>query len=78
MVFGICLLIAIYLLYVLLIRGALFKMILGLFGWLGMYWYLKDSQGFREQVFVGNDTITWAMMAPTLLVVFVLLCTKEE
>lgn len=79
MVFGLVLLIVIYLLYVLLIQGALFKLILGAFGWLGMYWYLSGIPEFgNHRVFADNDMFTWAMGAPTILVLLVLLCTKEE
>lgn len=78
MVFGICLLIAIYLLYVLLIKGALWKIILGGFGWLGMYWYLKDIAEFQKLVFVSNDTFTWAMAVPTIVVLLAMAYTKEE
>jgi hypothetical protein len=78
MVLGICLLIVIYILYVLLIKGLLWKIILGAFGWFGMYWYLKDMDGWKELVFRGSDTWTWAMVAPTVLLLLAMAYTKEE
>ena len=75
---GVGILVFLYILYVLFIRGALFKLILGVFGWFGMYWFLSDIPAFQNNVFVDSGSFTWAMMAPTILVVLVLLCTKEE
>lgn len=77
MVFGICLLIAIYLLYVLLVKGALWKIILGAFGWAGMYWWLKSIPACNEHPF-NNDTFSWAVVVPTIIVLLAMMSTKEE
>lgn len=78
MVFGLSMMAVIYVLYVLLIKGALWKLILGAFGWFGMYWFLRDITEFKGQVFAGSESFTWAMMVPTIIVMLAMMCTKEE
>lgn len=77
MVFGFCMLVVLYLLYVLLIKGLLWKIILGAAGWFGIYWYLKGVPECQAYPF-NNDTFTWAAIIPTLIVLMAMEYTKEE
>lgn len=77
MLFGFCLLIVIYILYVLLIRGTLWKIILAIFGWFGMFWFLSSIKGFQERP-LDNNTFTWAMVIPTVIVLLCMITTKDE
>ena len=73
---AIILLVALYLAYVLLIKGLLWKIILGVFGWLGMYWYLSGIPSFHAHPF-NNDTFTWAAAIPTVVILLAMFYTKE-
>jgi hypothetical protein len=77
MSFGICMLIGLYLLYVLLVKGALWKLILAGFGWAGMYSYLNSIPVMHSHPF-HNDTFSWAVIIPTLIVMLAAAYTKEE
>ncbi len=79
MVFGICLLVAIYILYVLLVKGVLWKLILGGFGWVGMYWFLQQFPACQVcPLNISGITFSWASIVPTILVVLVLAHTDAE
>ena len=73
---AIILIVIIYFLYVLLVKGLLWKIILGIFGWLGMYWYLNTFEAFHEFPF-NNDTISWAVAIPTIIVLLAMAYTKS-
>jgi hypothetical protein len=77
MILSIIGLIIIYILYALLVKGLLYKIILGVFGWIGMYWYLSDIEDFQTYPF-NNDTITWAALVPTVILLMAMAHTKEE
>ena len=78
MVFGLCALFAVYLLWVLLIKGALWKMALGFFGWLGMYWFLGSYHDMQScPLTVSGYTFSWAAIVPTVVVLLALAHTKE-
>ena len=73
---AIALLITLYIIYVLLVKGLLWKIILGTFGWLGMYWYLQSIQTFHAHPF-NNDTFSWAVVIPSVIVLLAMSYTKE-
>ncbi len=78
MVFGICLLVAIYLLWVLLIKGALWKLTLGIFGWFEMYRFLGTVPAFRIcPINISGNTFSWAFIVPTVVVLLALAHTRE-
>jgi hypothetical protein len=78
MVFGVCLLIAIYLLWVLLIKGALWKLTLGVFGWLGMYWFLSSVPMLHHcPLTFSGQSFSWASIIPTVVVLLALAHTRE-
>lgn len=77
MEFGIAMLVVIYLLWVLLVKGALWKLILGAFGWFGIYiflcqWHLDQESPFKD------NYMSWAAIVPTIIVLLALVTTKDE
>jgi hypothetical protein len=79
MILAICSLIAIYVLYVLLIKGLLWKIILAIFGWLGLYWCLSGVDGLSTSgITVSNYVISWAVVLPSVLVMLAMMYTKED
>lgn len=79
MVFGICLLVALYLLWVLLVKGALWKLILGIFGWLGMYWFLHAYPILQHYpINIYGNTFSWAAIIPSVVVLLAMMHTKED
>lgn len=77
MFFGLIMLLVLYILYLLLVKGALWKLILAFFGWIGLYIFLAQFPGCREYP-LHNDAITWAALIPTVVVLLAMLSTKEE
>ena len=77
--FGIILLFVLYVLYKLFIDGWLFKIILFVAGWAGLYiGMLKyiDGSGKTAIIIGENTTVSWAVLVPTIICVLALLCTK--
>ena len=69
MAFWLVVLLAIYLLYVLLVQGALWKIILAVFGWCGMVAFM---------VSLHNPGLThWAAVIATVIVIMAASATKE-
>ena len=72
-------LIILYILYVLLVKGLLWKIIFVVFGWTGMYFWLKTIPIFQGcPVNISNYTFSYAFIVPTILVMLVLMNTREE
>lgn len=80
MVLGIILLISIFILWKLFVEGWLFKIILAVFGWVGMYWYLSSYiEGATKTAITASSTeISWAALIPTIVIIFAMFTTKEE
>lgn len=80
MEFGIVLLILIYGTYVLLIKGILWKIIVAIFGWFGMFIfleaYLPDSKAVCL-TFTGSS-FSWSEIIPTIIVLLAMSYTKDE
>jgi hypothetical protein len=80
MIFGLFLLGVIVAIYLLFVRGWLFKLMFFFCGWFGMYValsvWIPDS---RHVAFTtsGGIGFTWAFVIPTIMAVLVLLTTKE-
>ena len=78
MLAAIFMLIAVFFLYKLLIDGWLFKGILFIAGWIGLYILLcvmgADVECFRT---AGGTIITWAKVVPTVICFLALLTTRE-
>jgi type VI protein secretion system component VasK len=74
---GIGALVFLYILYVLLIKGLLWKLIFVIVGWAAIYAYLSSLVTFQASPFK-SDIVSWAFIVPTVLVMLVLAHTKEE
>lgn len=76
---GIGILVFLYILYVLLIKGLLWKIIFVIFGWTAIYYWLKTVPSFQIcPLHISDYSFSWAFIAPTILVMLVLSHTKEE
>jgi hypothetical protein len=76
---GIGALVFLYILYVLLIKGLLWKLIFVVVGWVGIYSWLKNIPSFQVcPLHISEYSFSWAFIAPTILVMLVLAHTKEE
>lgn len=80
MIFGILLLVTIFLLYILLVQGALWKMIVYGFGYFGMYvalrMYFPDSR--HVCLVFDHNHISWAVVIPAIIIVLALAYTKSN
>jgi hypothetical protein len=79
-VFGICLLVAIYILWVLLVKGALWKIIVGIAGWFGMFIALRlyFPGAVHECLNFSGYSFSWSEVIPTVVVLLAMAYTKEE
>jgi hypothetical protein len=79
MIFGVVFLMIIYLLWVLVVQGALWKIIVGFFGWLGMHSalmiYFPESSHIC--ITISGSSFTWAQVIPTIVVFLATAYTKE-
>lgn len=78
-VFGLILLMVIYILWKMFIDGWLFKGILFFAGWFGLYVYLAVYvEGAKGVAFTMSNgfTMTWAAVVPTIVCLLCLLCTR--
>ena len=80
MLFGIALLVVIYILYVLLVKGLLWKLILAAAGWFGLFIglriYLPESKNVC--LILSGHSFSWAVVIPTAVILLAMLCTKDE
>lgn len=79
MIFGFLLLVVLYFLWILLVKGALWKLMIGFFGWLGMHWalqvYIPESK--HVCLIVTGYTFSWSQVIPTIIVLMAMAYTKE-
>lgn len=75
---GIGLLIVLYFLYVLLIKGLLWKIILGVFGWAGLYGYLSHTWQLDQISPLKDDYVSWATLVSTFVLLMAMAYTREE
>jgi hypothetical protein len=70
--------IIISILYFLLVKGYLFKLIILIFGFLGLYWFLETYIPASKQklIEIAQYDISWSICVPVVLVVLLLLTTK--
>lgn len=78
MEFGIAMLVVIYLLWVLLVKGALWKIILGAFGWFGIYIFLTTQWHLDQESPFKDNAVSWAVIIPTIIVLLAMASTKDE
>jgi hypothetical protein len=74
---GIGILILLYILYVLLVKGLLWKIIFVVAGWAAIYTYLSGIVTFQVSPFK-SEVVSWAFIVPTILVMLVLFHTEED
>jgi hypothetical protein len=78
-VLGIVLLIAIYIVYKMFVDGWLFKSILFIAGWFGLYIFISGMEGGgNTPMTVGSNSLSWAFIIPTVICFLALLCTRVE
>lgn len=78
MILAILALIAIFIIWKLFIDGWLFKLILFIFGWWGLFFYLENYIEGADQtalIFSGYSC-SWSALIPTIICVLALLCTS--
>ena len=80
MSFAIIFLIIIFIMWKLLVKGWLWKLTLGIFGWLGMYWalnyYIPSSRS--ECLVLAGSSMSWSVVLPSIVLFMSMLYTKEE
>ena len=76
MLFGICLLIALYFIY--LMKGTILKLVLGIFGWLGMYEFLIKHGLNSIALTILDYSFTWAQVIPTVIIILLMMNIKDE
>lgn len=77
--FGLILLVFIYVLWKMFIDGWLFKMILFFAGWVGLYVLMAVYvDGAKSVAFTMSNgfSMSWAAVVPTIICFLCLLCTK--
>jgi hypothetical protein len=80
--FGILMLVVIYILWKMFIDGWLFKIILFFAGWVGLYVicrvYMESGKeiAFSTGTGAGAHSFSWAFVVPTAVCLLCLLCTK--
>jgi hypothetical protein len=80
MALGIILLLVIGALYLLFVKGFLWKILLGGFGVLGMWIFLKVYIPSSNEILItaGETTFSWAATIPVAVLLLALSCTKME
>ena len=78
MAFGLFLLFVIWVLWALLVRGFLFKFILFIFGWVGIYLFRGSSYPATNAIAIDSLGLSWAALVPTVICFLALLTTRSE
>jgi len=80
MIFGIAMLVVIYILWVLFVEGALWKIILFFAGWFGIYLGMKVYIDGAEKICmtITDYDFSWAAVVPTVVCIMALLTTKVK
>ncbi len=80
MIFGIAMLIVIYVLWVLFVKGALWKIILFGAGWFGIYMALRIyvEGATNTAVIITGYEFSWAAVIPTIICFMALLTTEAK
>ena len=76
---AIIILIALFLIYKLLISGWLWKILMGIFGFLGMFWTMKNYIPHSGAICltVGSYPLSWAIVVPMIILLITMIYTKE-
>lgn len=80
MIFGLLLLVIIYLLYIFLVKGLLWKIIIAFGGWfgimIGLKYYIPESS--KECINFSGHSFSWAVIMPTIIILLAMFHTKDE
>jgi hypothetical protein len=78
MVLGVVLLTIIFVLHFLLVRGALWKLILFFGGWWGLHLFLQAQPWATASIMtIGHYGYSWAEVIPTIICFLALITTKD-
>ena len=76
---AIILLFIIFIMWQLLVKGWLWKITIGIFGWAGMYWalsyYIPGSS--NQCLTIAGASVSWAATLPSIVLFMSMLYTKE-
>lgn len=79
MIFAITILVILYFLYILFIKGLLWKLIISIFGWLGMYWFLINVDELATSgITIAGCLVSWAAVIPSIIVALAMMYSKED
>lgn len=78
MIFGLVSLAVIYIIWLLLVRGLLWKLILFFAGWWGLYLLLRmQAWAITSVITIGGIGYGWAAIIPSIICFMALLSTKD-
>ena len=77
-VFGIFMLVVIIILWQLLVKGWLWKLLLGIAGWFGIWIFLEMYFPGTKSVAINDIGASWSQVIPTIVVLMAMAYTKEE
>lgn len=80
LLFATALLVVLFIMYQLLVKGWLWKLILFVFGWFGLYIGLRIyvDGAMHTAVTINGYGFSWAAVVPTLVCICALACTKDD
>lgn len=76
-IFGIVLLLIIIILWALLVKGLLWKLILAIAGWFAIHIWLSTYDWSSSGITIFGSIINWAIVIPSLIVLMAMAHTKE-
>lgn len=79
MAFGIALVIGCLVLYTLIVKGVLWKILVGLFAFLGMHTFLLNSFQSSHNIFlsIGDSTFSYAAVIPVFVIFMASFYTRD-
>ena len=78
MVFGVFLLVVIIILWQLLVKGLLWKLLLGVAGWFGIWVFMETYFPGSKSTAINDLEMSWSQVVPTIVVLMAMAYTKEE
>ena len=64
----------------LIIQGLIWKIIVGVFGWIGMYAAIAEFMPELNKAYliIGQNKISWAIMIPSFILIMAMLYSKND
>jgi energy-coupling factor transporter transmembrane protein EcfT len=80
MTFFICLLVFLYILWLFLIKGFLWKLLLAIGGWFGIFAILSIyvPPSTNTLLTIGSTNFSWAEVIPTIIILLAMATTKSD